>query len=318
MVSSSLPSHKGSFVFGYVLRRILWLVPVMLAVALVTFLLMHAVPGGPFDQEVSRSPQTAENLRQKYGLDKPLAQQFARFLGNLLRGDLGVSLQFQGRSVTSIIEQGLRVSAVLGALAFVYAVTLGITLGVVAALRKNRPADYVSLFFATIGASTPTFVLGIILVSIFAVQLRILPVLGWGSWKQAILPTITLGSGPAAFIARITRASMLEVMQQDFVRTAKAKGLRERVVVTRHIVKNAMIPVLTLLGPLSAGLVTGSFIIEQFYAIPGIGRAFVGAVFARDYGLIMGTTLFYALVVALANLIVDILYGVVDPRIRYS
>lgn len=303
---------------GYVIRRIFWLVPVLFSVALITFLLMHKVPGGPFDQETSRSPQAAENLKRKYGLDDPLPEQFVKYLVNLVRGDLGISFQFQDRSVTSIIGQGLKVTAALGGLAFLYAVTIGITLGILAALKRNGPLDYGSLLFATLGASTPSFVLAIILVSVFAVQFHVLPVLGWGSWKQAILPMITLGSLPAAYIARITRASMLEVMQQDFIRTARAKGLRERVVVLRHIVKNALIPVLTLLGPLSAGLVTGSFIIEQFFAIPGVGRNFVSAVFARDYGMIMGVTLFYAFVVAVANLIVDILYGVVDPRIRFS
>ena len=195
---------------------------------------------------------------------------------------------------------------------------VGVALGVFAALGRNGPADYAGVLFATLGAATPNFVLGIILVSIFAVQFKVLPVLGWGTWQQAILPTITLGSLPAAFIARVTRASMLDVTGQDFIRTARAKGLRQSAVVFRHIIKNALIPVLTLLGPLSANLVTGSFIVEQFYAIPGIGRNFVSAIFARDYGMIMGATLFYALVVAVANLIVDVLYGVVDPRIRYS
>jgi oligopeptide transport system permease protein len=303
---------------GYVLRRLLWMVPVLFSVSLVTFGLMHIVPGGPFDQEVSRSPQTVINLNRKYGLDKPLPQQFLKYLSNLVRGDLGISLQFQNRTVVETIRQGIRITGALGLLAFLYSVTLGVSLGVLAALKRNGPLDYVSLFFATAGASVPSFVFAIILVSIFAVHFHWLPVTGWGSWKQAILPTITLGSAPAAFIARITRASMLEVMQQDFIRTARAKGLQERVVVVRHIVKNALIPVLTLLGPLSAGLVTGSFIIEQFFAIPGVGRNYVQAVFARDYGMIMGTTLFYAFIVAFANLIVDLLYGVADPRIRYS
>jgi oligopeptide transport system permease protein len=305
-------------VVGYLLRRILWLIPVLFFVTLITFLLMHQVPGGPFDTEASRSPQSVASLNAKYGLNKPVLEQFITYLGNLLHGDLGISFQFQNRPVTSIIGNGIRVTGVLGALAVLYAVVVGVTLGILAALRRNGPVDYVSLLFATGGASVPNFVLAIILVVILSVHFRLLPVLGWGDWKQAVLPVITLGSLPAAYIARITRASMLEVTQQDFVRTARAKGLRERVVVTRHIVKNALIPVLTLLGPISAGLVTGSFIIEQFFSIPGIGRSFVQAVFARDYGMIMGITLFYAFVVAFANLVVDILYGVVDPRIRYS
>jgi len=303
---------------GYILRRVLWLIPVLFCVSLITFVLMHLVPGGPFDQEFTRSPQAIVSLNLKYGLDKPVWQQFVKYIGNLLRGDLGVSFQFQNRPVTKVIVEGLRITALLGGLAFVYAVTIGLLLGTLAALRRNGPADYIGLFFATVGASVPSFVLAIILVLIFSVHFRWLAVTGWGGWKQAILPMITLGSAPAAFIARITRASMLDVIQQDFVRTARAKGLSGRTVVVRHVVKNALIPVLTLFGPFAAGLVTGSFIIEQVFAIPGIGRNFIGAVAARDYGMIMGITLFYAFLIAFANLVVDILYGVVDPRIRFS
>ena len=303
---------------GYILRRLLWMIPVLFCVALITFFLMHLVPGGPFDQAVQRSPQSVKSLNAKYGLDKPVSEQFVRYVTNLAHGDLGVSFQYQNRSVTSVIGGGLRATATLGLLALLYAASVGTVLGILAALGRNGPADYFGVFFATIGASVPNFVLGILLVIVVAVHFRLLPVLGWGSWKQAILPAITLGSTPAALIARFTRASMLDVIQQDYVRTARGKGLRERTIIVRHIFKNALIPILTLLGPLSAGLVTGSFIIEQFFAIPGIGRSFVTAVTARDYGLIMGTTLFYAFVVAMANLVVDLLYGVVDPRIRYG
>ena len=303
---------------GYIIRRLLWMIPVVFSVALITFVLMHQVPGGPFDQEVSRSPQVAENLNRKYGLDQPLWQQFGRYMINLLHGDLGISFQFQNRPVTDIIAQGVKVTATLGLFAFLFGVTLGITLGILAALNRNGPIDYASVLFATAGASMPSFVFAIILVTLLSVKLHWLPVTGWGSWKHMIMPVVALGLRESAFLARITRASMLDVLQQDFIRTARAKGLREFVVVFRHIIKNALIPVLTVLGPLSAGIVVGSFIIEQFFAIPGVGRSFVTAVFARDYGMIMGTTLFYAFVVAFANLIVDILYGVVDPRIRYS
>jgi oligopeptide transport system permease protein len=301
---------------GYVMRRVLWLAPVLFSVALLTFLLMHQVPGGPFDQDVVRSPQVVAALNARYGLDQPVWRQFLRYLSDLVRGDLGVSLQFQGRTVTAIIADGLPISALLGVLALLYAVVLGIPLGVLAALKHNRLGDFLALLFATLSAALPNFLLAIVLVSLFAVRFHLLPVLGWGTWQQAILPTVSLGSAPAALLARVTRASLLDVLQQDFVSTARAKGLHERAVILRHGLRNALLPVLTFLGPITAGLVTGSFIIEQFFAIPGVGRNYVTAVFARDYGVIMGSTLFFAVVVAIANLVVDLLYGVVDPRLR--
>ncbi len=304
--------------FGYTLRRVLWLIPVLWFVATVTFFLMHSVPGGPFDSEVTRSSATTRNLEVRYGLDKPVLDQYVLFLKNAVRGDLGISFQFQDRNVTEVLGDGIGPTATLGILAAVYALVVGMTLGTLAALKQNGIVDYVSVAFATIGASVPSFVLGIFLVTVFSIKLDWTPVLGWGDPNQAILPVVTLGSLSASYIARVTRASMIDVMRQDYVRTARAKGLHERVVVMRHITRNALIPVLTLAGPITAGLVTGSFIIEQFYAIPGIGRAFVQAVFARDYGIIMGTTLFYAAIVAFANLAVDLLYGLVDPRIRFS
>jgi oligopeptide transport system permease protein len=299
-------------------RRVLWLIPVLWFVATVTFALMHSVPGGPFDTEVTRTANATRNLENKYGLDEPVIQQYWLFLKNFARGDLGISFQFQDRPVTEVLGDGVRTSATLGILATAYALVIGMSLGTIAALKQNGLADYISVFFATLGASVPSFVLGIFLVTLFSIKLGWTPVLGWGDWKHAILPTVTLGSFSAAFIARIARASTIEVMRQDYVRTARAKGLHERAVIARHVARNSLIPVVTLAGPITAGLVTGSFIVEQFYAIPGIGRTFVQAVLARDYGLIMGTTLFYAAVVAFANLSVDLLYGVIDPRIRYK
>ena len=299
-------------------RRVLWLIPVLWFVATVTFFLMHFVPGGPFDSEVTHSSTQQHNLEVKYGLDEPVMTQYWIFLKGAVQGDLGVSFQFQNRPVTEVLGAGIGTTATLGVLAAAYAMVIGIVLGVLSALKQNGPIDYASVMFATIGASVPNFVLGIFLVTIFSINLGWTPVLGWGDWKHMILPVITLGSLSASYIARITRASMVEVIRQDFVRTARAKGLAERAVVLRHIMRNALIPVITLAGPITAALVTGSFIIEQFFAIPGIGRSFVQAVFARDYGMIMGTTLFYAAVVAFANLAVDLLYGVADPRIRYN
>ncbi len=309
---------------AFVLRRLLWLAPVLFSVALVTFLLMHAVPGGPWDSsERPVSDTLARQLDAKYGLDEPLWRQFLTFGGNALQGDLGVSFQQQGRSVSGIIADGLAVTAVLGLFALTFAVVVGVSLGVLAALRPNSFLDYLSVTFATVGASTPSFVLGILLIVVFAVQLQWLPVFGWEQkwWlfpdpRQAILPTITLGTLPAAYLARVTRVAVIEVLQEDYVRTAAAKGLRERVILFRHVARNAMIPILTVAGPLAANLVTGSFIVETVFGIPGIGKQFITSVLQRDYGMIMGVTIFYAAVIAVANLTVDLMYAVVDPRIR--
>jgi len=303
---------------GYLLRRILYVGPVLFAVALVTFLLMHAVSGGPWDSDKPLDPVTVANLNHKYGLDQPLWQQFLTFIGNALRGDLGISYTNQGRPVTDLLRSGFSTTATLGLLAFTVAMCLGLTLGMVAALRQNSVLDRASSIISASAASTPTFVLGVLLVVIFSVHLHWLPTGGWGSPKQAIMPAIALATLPVAYIARITRASMLEVLGQEYILTARSKGLREQVVLLRHATKNALIPILTVAGPMAVSLVTGSFIVESFFSIPGTGRLFVQGVFARDYGLIMGATIFYAFVVAVVNLAVDMLYAVVDPRIRYG
>jgi oligopeptide transport system permease protein len=312
-------------VTAYVFQRLLWLGVVLFAVAVITFALMHAVPGGPWDtKDKPVSPTLERQLNAKYGLDQPVWRQFITFTSNAVRGDLGVSFQMQGRPVTEVILQGLEVTAVLGLFAFAFAVVVGVPLGVLAALYRNTAADWLSVAFATAGASVPSFVLGIGLILLFSVSLGWLPVFGWEqTWwllpdpRYAILPTITLGALPAAYLARVTRASVLDVLEHDYVRTARAKGLRERWVIGKHVLKNAMIPVLTVSGPLVAALITGSFIVETVFGIPGLGKQFVTSVFQRDYGVIMGVTLFYAAVIALANLAVDLAYAAVDPRIRY-
>lgn len=302
----------------YLVRRLLWLIPVLLAVAFITFSLMHLVPGGPWDREKQLNPQVVENLNQKYGLDKPFIVQFGDFLWNAARGDLGVSYSYQDRGVTQIILQGLPKTATLGIIAFILAILIGIPLGMAVALRQNSTVDYASVLLSTVFASIPGFVLGILLIIVFSVTLHWLPTGGWGSIKHLIMPSFALAALPAAYIARVTRASMLEVMRQDYVRTARAKGLAERAILLRHVLRNALIPILTIAGPELAFLVSGSFIIESLFSVPGIGRLFVQGVFARDYGLIMGSILFYAFVVAVVNLIVDLLYAAVDPRIRYD
>ena len=306
----------------YIIKRLLWLIPVLFFVALITFTLMHLVPGGPWDREKALAPQIVANLNHKYGLDKSLVSQFGHFVWNAAHGDLGVSYSFQNRSVMSIIESGLPKTATLGVCAFALAVLMGVPLGMAAARKQNSAVDYASVLFSTIFASIPGFVLGIVLIIVFSVKLHWLPTGGWGNgWDLArhlIMPSFALAALPAAFIARVTRASMLEVLNQDYIRTARSKGLSERVVLTRHVLRNALIPVLTIAGPELAFLISGSFIIENLFSIPGIGRLFVQGIFARDYGLIMGSILFYAFVVAVLNLVVDVLYAVVDPRIRYE
>jgi oligopeptide transport system permease protein len=279
---------------------------------------MHQVPGGPWDRSKRLPPQAQANVERKYGLDKPVWRQYADYMVNLAQGDLGVSYQQLNRPVRDIIFEGAKTSGTLGLIALALATFVGVSLGLLAALRQNTILDYFSVTFATFGASVPSFVMGMLLLILFSAYLHWLPTGGWGTWQQAIMPVTALSVLPTAYIARVTRAAMLEVLQQDYIRTARSKGLRERVVVLRHLLRNGLIPVLTVLGPVAAALVTGSFIIEYLFDIPGIGRYFVTSISARDYGMIMGTTLFYTTVVVAANLIVDILYAVVDPRIRYN
>ncbi len=303
---------------GYIIRRVLWMIPLLWAVATVTFFLMHAVEGGPFDRDKELPPNVIANLEKKYNLDEPLLVQYGLYLKGLVQGDLGLSFE-NNREVSTIIREGSVVSAQLGGAAFLYAMVFGMSMGVISALNQNRLGDYLGVFFATIGTALPNFIMATFLVIIFSVQLGWFDVLGWefGNYRKMVLPILALGTLPAAYIARITRASVLEVLNQDYIRTARAKGLAERVVVLRHTIKNAMVPILTVAGPIFAFLVTGSFIVERIFAINGVGRHFVTAIFQRDYGVIMGTTIFYTVIVAVANLAVDILYAVADPRIRY-
>ena len=305
--------------FGYAVRRILAMIPLLWAVATVTFLLMHAVPGGPFEASDRPLPTaTLRALEQRYGLDDPLWQQYLNFLRNLVQFDFGLSFA-QNRDVITILGERWPATVQLGVSAFIFALIIGLILGVLSAVKQNGIIDYISVAVTTMGVAVPSFVMAVFLVIVFSLQLGWFDVIGWelGNYKKMVLPTVTLGLLPASYIARITRASMLEVLRQDYVRTARAKGLVEFRVITGHVVKNAMIPVLTIAGPILAGLITGSFIIEQTFQIPGIGTLFVRSVVTRDYGIIMGTTLLYAFAIALMNLIVDLMYGVVDPRIRY-
>jgi oligopeptide transport system permease protein len=301
----------------YVVRRILWLIPVLVFVSLITFTLMHITPGGPWDREKAVAPQIVANLNAKYNLDKPAWQQYLIYMGGALHGDLGPSYTYQDRSVTQIIMGGLPATASLGLFAALVAVLVGVPLGVIAAMRQNTAVDYTALGFGTIFASVPTFVLGFVLIIVFALNLHLVPTSGWGKPNQYILPVLTLGLNQAALLTRITRASVLDVTRQDFMRTARAKGLREFLLVRRHLLKNALIPVVTVIGPILAFLIVGSLVVENIFSVPGVGRLLVQGISQRDYSLIMGSTLLYAFVIAMLNLIVDILYGFIDPRITY-
>jgi ABC-type dipeptide/oligopeptide/nickel transport system permease component len=304
---------------AYLIRRILWLVPTLLAMALVTFLVMHATPGSPLEPEGGNnplSPAEQRNLAAKYGLDRPLWEQFGRFLGNAVRGDFGHSYIYKARTVREILWETFPVSLKLGTVALMLATPLGVMLGVLAAVHQNRFWDYLSVTTAMVAVSIPNFVMAVFLILLFSFLIPLFPTGGWGGPRAWVLPTLTLALAPMASIARYTRASMLEVMRSDYVRTARAKGLAERAVVVKHVLKNAFIPVLTLLGPLCAAVGTGSFFVESIFRVPGMGRFFVISMTGRDYPMIMAVVLCYGTLLAVMNLVVDVLYGVLDPRLR--
>ena len=305
----------------YTLQRLLWLIPTLLAMALVTFLVMHATPGSPLDPVAEGanplSPEAQKNLAEAYGLDKPLWEQFGIFIGKALRGDFGQSFVYKTRTVGEILIDAFPVSLLLGSMALVLAVAGGVTLGVLAAVYQNRSWDYVSVTVATLGVSVPNFVLAVFLIVLFSFVLPIFPTGGWNEPKDWVLPTVTLALGPMGIIARFTRSSMVEVIRSDYIRTARAKGLAEGSVILKHVLKNACIPVVTLLGPLFAAIGTGSFFVESIFRIPGMGRFFVESMTGRDYPMIMAVILLYGGFLTLMNLAVDLLYGFIDPRIRY-
>ena len=374
----------------FILRRILWNIPVLFLITVVTFGAMQLVPGGPFTRGQGGRPIPPEiqaNMEAKYGLDKPVWQQYINYMGRLiLHFDFGPSLRRPGRTVNQMMFGGnylidvlrarlmatyeaeahsmtfaeppslfdsdalvvktngevigymaitwtdrfdtikrflttapVMVSGQVGVVSVVLAMTVGIPLGIVSALKQNTWVDYTAMFISMLGVSVPNFILGILLILTFALWLEWLPTYGWGeSWQQVIMPAITLGTGGMAFMARLTRASMLEVIRADYIRTARAKGLSEWTVIVRHAMKNSLIPVTTVMGPLMAAWLTGSFLVEQVFSIGGIGKFFVSAVTDRDYTLIMGTILVYSVALVGFNLVVDIAYGIIDPRIRFQ
>ena len=303
---------------SYLARRILWIIPVLFAVSIITFFLMHAVPGGPWDAEKRLPPSVQARLNAQYGLDKPLYEQYIQWAGGFVTGDLGPSYRSRDRRVNDIIADGIGTTFQLGIMAFALSVVVGIPLGIFAALGHNRWPDYVSTSISIIGIATPSFVLAILLIVVFSIGLGWFPTGGWKGPQYWVLPTVALAGFPIAVIARYTRASMLEVTRKDYIRTAQSKGIGGRAVVSRHMIRNALIPVVTILGPTLAFLVTGSFIIETIFSVPGIGRFYVSAISQRDYSLLMAMTILYAFTVAFLNVVVDVLYAYIDPRIRYS
>jgi len=305
-------------VIAYIVRRILWIIPVLFTVSIITFFLMHAVPGGPWDREKRLPEATVERLNAKYGLDQPIYIQYITWAGKFLQGDLGPSYKYTDRTVNDIVSDGFLTTLQLGLMAFLLSVVVGIPLGIFAALGHNRGPDYAATSISIIGIATPSFVLSILLIVFFAVQLGWFPTGGWKGPQYWVLPTIALAGFPIAIIARYTRASMLEVTRKDYIRTAHSKGLSGQSVVSRHMIRNALIPVITILGPTLAFLVTGSFIIERIFGIPGIGQYYITSISTRDYSLLMAMTMLYAFAVAFLNVVVDVLYAYIDPRIRYS
>ena len=313
----------------YILRRLLWLLPALFFISLVTFGLMHATPGGPYEQDPRVPPEVVETLKRKYGLDEPLWEQYWLFVRNAVVGDLGVSLKVQqNEPVTGMLAGRVRSTFVLGALAFGLAAGAGVSLGIASALNRNRLPDYGAVLVSTGGAALPAFVAGILLIYVFATQLHWLPTHGWSlrggfapGWlprlEEMVLPVVTLALLPVAYLARITRASLLEVLQQDYMRTARAKGLSRTRVVWQHGMRNAAIPIVSIMGPVAATLLTGSFVVENMFGVPGVGTLFVRAVGARDYNLIMGMTLFYTTIALVLYLLVDVAYAYLDPRVRY-
>lgn len=299
----------------YILKRLLLAILTVWVVITVTFFVMHAVPGGPFVGEKATMPAVQAALEAKYGLDKPVMEQYITYLKDIVtKFDFGPSLKQRGREVTDIIFSGLKVSAKLGVIAAVGAAIVGIVLGAIAALRRNKVIDKVIMVITTAFVSMPSFIMGSLLLVLFAVRLAILPANG-STTAGLILPVVTLALYPMAYITRLTRSSMLDVLGQDYIRTARAKGVPGARVIFGHALKNSLIPVITYFGPMLAYIVTGSLVVEQIFAVPGIGRAFVTSITGRDYPLVMGTTIVLATLIVVMNLLSDILYKVVDPRI---
>ena len=301
----------------FVVRRVLWTIPIILLVIFMTFWMMRAIKGSPFRKsERAVPPAVLANLNRKFGLNKPWYVQYERYVVDVAKADLGPSLVLRNQSVNDIVKEHFPVSAELGGLAMLLSMLVGIPLGIISALRVNRLPDYIAQFISNLGFAIPSFFTATLLIYFFAAQWRWFPTNGWDTPSSKVLPVIALALFPLTYFARLVRGQMLETLQQDYVRTAKAKGLRWRRVVVVHVLRNSLIPALTAAGPILGGLVTGSFIIENIFAIPGIGRYYVTSVQGRDYSTVMGITVLLSILIIVANMFVDIMYGILDPRTR--
>jgi ABC-type dipeptide/oligopeptide/nickel transport system permease component len=306
----------------YIIRRVLLLIPTLLVMALITFLVMHATPGSPLEPGAGSAntidTRYIEQLEELYGLNKPLHEQFTLFVWNAMRFDFGNSYVYKSRSVNEILAATFPVSLHLGTMAFVFALFGGILLGTISALNQNKAGDYISTGISTFAISLPNFVIAVILIFIFAIWLGWVPTGGWNEPRDWVLPTIALGLGPLAVIARYTRSSMLETLRSDYIRTARAKGLSPNQITIVHILKNSLSPVVTVAGPIFAAIATGSFVIESMFRVPGMGKYFVESLLGKDYPLIMAVVLIYGSFLAIMNIVVDVLYAVLDPRVRFG
>jgi oligopeptide transport system permease protein len=305
----------------YIVRRFLGLIPTLFIIVTVSFFVIRVAPGGPFAREKAIPKQVLDNILKKYHMDEPLWKQYGRYLFDVVRGDLGPSFRLKDFTVTTLVVRSLPNSMVLGLMSLTVALLLGISAGIVSATRQNTMIDYASMAVAIIGVSIPLFVIGPILVFVFALRLKWIPTSGWimsgGGWKTVFMPVITLCLPYFAYIARLSRASILEVLRSDYVRTARAKGLGESTIMFRHILKGALLPVVSYLGPAFAGIVTGTVVVETIFRVPGLGLFFIQSALNRDYTLIMGTVIVYSAVLLVMNFVVDIVYGFMDPRISY-
>lgn len=304
--------------FPFVLKRLLSAIPTLFVVITISFFMMKAAPGGPFDRERQLPPEIEANILRAYNLDKPVHEQYFIYIGNILRGDFGPSYKYLDFTVTDLISMGFPVSLELGIYAICLAVLVGVGLGTLAALKQNTLFEYAVMGVAMTGIAIPNFVMAPLLTLIFGVYLSMLPVAGWGGGavQYKILPALALALPQIAYIARLTRGSMVEVMHSNFIRTARAKGLREKIVVVRHALKGGLLPVVSYLGPATAAVITGSVVIESIFDVPGIGRYFVNGALNRDYPVVMGVVIFYAVLIILLNLLVDLVYGFLDPRVK--
>ena len=299
-------------------KRIGMMLIALFMIILLTFVIEHSIPGGPFTNDRKVTPEVEAALNEKYHLNDPLPKQFLDYLGGIVRGDFGPSYKYTGKDVNDFISNGFPVSAKLGGLTVIFVVLASIPMGILAAVKNGKWQDMLIMALATVGVTIPSFVIASLLIYVFSFRLEILPTFGLDSWKGYILPIITLGGYSISYLARQMRSSLLEVMGQDYIRTARAKGLSEVKVITRHALRNALIPVITVLGPTIANLLTGSFVVEQIFAIPGLGVHFVNSVSQRDYTTIMGVTIFYATFLMVMVFVVDIFYVMIDPRIKYE